>query len=242
MNDDPFMRELAQRVREEQAEDASLPADLVRPLDDAELDKILGGATEVLAANAARAPASARRRAWSGRAARGPSWRLAAGIATPLAAAAIAVLALRGPHPAERDDALVDLPPYALLIEGGERTTRSAAPEDPAAPLRVARDGQLVLLLRPRKPWSDAARARVLVEHAGELLPVSAEGRASSEGAIRIDLRGAAIAALPSGASRLVVLVSDAAHLPADPASVAKALRGEDRSVQALVKPIDVAP
>ena len=233
MNDDPLMRALAEQAKREKAEDASIPPALARPLDAHELDAILGGATAALGksektrvAPTAAAPAHARR----------PLTRFASMAAPLMAAAAIAFLVMR---PRTAGPAF---PPYDLVVEGASRATRSSPDVAPLGAVHVERDGHLVLVLRPRVPGSMDAQARVMIERDGRLTRWEADARASEEGAIRIDARGDALAALPSGASRLVVFISDASHLPSDEASARRAQRGEAPGVQALVQAIDVAP
>jgi len=227
MNEDRFMRELGARAKEENAEDSSLPSALARPFDAGELDRILDGATAKLNAPAGNVVSisSARKR-----------WGIIAGVAAPLAAAAVAVLTLRPSAPS--------LPTYDLLVEGGERPTRSAdAPSAaPGAPIRIVRDGRLVLVLRPRVPGTADARARVMIDNNGALTRWEADARASEEGAIRIDARGAPLAALPAGLSTLVVFVSTEASLPDSEPTARKAMRGEIAGVQTLLQPIDVTP
>lgn len=226
MTEDRLMRELGELAKDEPAHDRALPAELTRPFDDAELDAILDGARGKLGK---RASASGEASNVASLAAKRWRW-LAASVVAPLAAAAaFLVYAQRnadGPIPA-----------YDLVVEGGEQSARGPA-ERPAEKMHLARDGRFTLVLRPRVPGTADVHARVLVEHEGALMPWNADVRISDEGAIRVDGRGA-LATLPSGASRVVVVV--AGHAPTD-GEVERALYGRIRGVEAFTQSIDVVP
>src|SRR5690242_9929040 len=129
MSDDRLMRDLAGQVREERTEDSVLPPELRRPLDDRELEAILDRAT---AGGRVVPMAPARRR-----------WALYAGLAAPLAAAAIAVLVM---HPvAGTNQTGSGVPPYDLIIEGGDQETRGAPADAPRPVVHVSWSGRLVL-------------------------------------------------------------------------------------------------
>jgi hypothetical protein len=228
------MNGLAGEVREERAMDPILPAELRRPLDDGELDAILdraAGGKGAAAAESKVVPMRAARRRWA----------FYAGIAGPLAAAAVAVLVLRPMTGSNQTGS--GIPPYELIIEGGDRETRGAADEAPQPVVHVTRTGRLVIVARPRVPGHSAVSAKAMIERAdGSLVPWAVEARASEEGAVRIEARGSAIAALPAGSSRVVVFVGEAASLPADDAAARTAMHGDVPGVRALVQAVEVAP
>jgi hypothetical protein len=241
MSDDPLMRELADLVRKEREQDAALPAELHRPLDESELDAILDAAAPRVGAQTP-AKVVALDPARAARAASAKRWAMVAGIAGPLAAAAIAVLVAK-PMMTGSNETGSGVPPYDLVVEGGDRETRGAAEEAARPVVHLTRTGRLLLVARPRVPGAGEVAAKAMIERPdGSLVPWQVESRASSEGAVRIDARGAAIEALPAGASRVVVFVGAPSSLPADEAAAKKAMRGESNAVRVLAQPIDVAP
>ena len=234
MNDDPLMRGLADEVRHESTEDAAIPAELRRPFDDRELDVMLDRAVASRDGGSKVVPIGSARRAQR-------RWAMYVGIAGPVAAAAIAVLVAK-PMMTGSNETGSGVPPYDLVIEGGDRSTRGA-PEEARPVVHLTRTGRLTIVARPRVPGSGEVAAKAMIEHSdGSLTPWDVEARTSSEGAIRIDARGPAIAALPAGASRVVVFVGAAASLPSDEAAAKRALAGGSNAVRALAQPIDVEP
>jgi hypothetical protein len=227
------MRELGKIAREEA--EAPLPSELARPLDAAELDAIaarvaasldpkIGMPAPERSAQVTRLPARPRR------------WRWLAVAAAPVAAAAVAVLALRTPRPSG-----IELPPYELIVEGNQGTTRADEPAAPGDVIHVARGGRLTFVLRPRSPVTARVGARAWLDDGKALTPWNVAAKVSAEGALRIDASGGALRALPNGSSRVVLFVADAERLPEDEGAARRAIDGGAAGVQVQVVRVIVA-
>ncbi len=187
------------------------------------------GAENENAKPAAVGPAEARARArWGGRS-------LAIGAFVVAAAAAALLWSRTTPPP----DALAS---YELVVEGSQRATRSGEPTRATEPVRVARDGRLVILARPRVRVPAGVRAVVRIAHGDALTAWKVVPEISAEGAVRVEAGPSALAELPDGASQLVVFVARADLLPTTDDAARAARRSAPEGVRVLERSIDVAP
>jgi hypothetical protein len=178
-----------------------------RPLEASTKDRIARSALEQL-------QPVRRRTAW---------WRRAAFVAAPMAAAAaIAVLLTRAPAPPGAGTAL---PTYALLVTGGDRTTRSGSAPD-SAPIELHRGSRLEIVLRPATPASSAVVVSAFLVRGSEARAWTVPMERSTDGAVRIAGEAGALLAVPAGTWDLAFVVGRDGAVTADPSEVARAAQG----------------
>jgi hypothetical protein len=178
-----------------------------RPLEASTKDRIARGALEHLR--------PARRRAgW---------WRRAALVAAPLAAAAAVVILLTRAAPPPGADAA--LPTYALVVMGGDQTTRSGAAPD-SAPIELHRGSRLEIVLRPATPVSSPVVVSAFLVRGGEAHAWSVPMDRSTDGAVRIAGEARTLLAVPAGSWDLAFVVGGDGAATADPSEVARATQG----------------
>jgi hypothetical protein len=157
---------------------------------------------------------------------RGPVWRRVALIAAPLAAAAavLLVVSVRMRQPAEP---LALIPQYALALSGGDRATRSGAPDD-SGPVELHRGSNLEIVLRPSTAVSHPVMVRAFLLQGAEARPWDVPMDRSADGAVRIaGQAGALLAGAAPGSWDLVFTVGPEGSATPDAADVARAAHGD---------------
>lgn len=216
--DDPVWERLARgelepseaaRLRERAAADPEIATlyEAFRPLDDSTQERI---ATRV-ADRVAERPRI--------------TWRRAALVAGPLAAAAVIVLALRLPRSTASFPAV---PEYSLDLAGGDRATRSGAPAETGT-VAVHRESRLEIVLRPKTSVSGPVVVRSFLVRGDDARPWNVPMDRSPDGAVRIAGQAGTMLGVAPGSWDLAFTVGPAGAAEPDPHEVAKAVRG-DRS------------
>ena len=232
------MKELGRIAREEDsARDDAEARELLRPFSPEELRGMAESATKAVLGEGPEGtvvrPAEARGRArWAG------TGRPLAIGAFVVAAAAALLFWMRTAPPAMPDGALAS---YELVVEGGERPTRAGDPVNVTEPVRVARDGRLVIVARPAK-LATGVGAAVWIARGESLAAWSVTPQVSVEGAVRVEAGPSAIAELPEGSSRLVVFVGAPSALPSSERAARDVRRAPPAGVRVLERALDVAP
>jgi hypothetical protein len=211
---DELLNALGRLEREQRAAAAQRDDDpLVRPLAADEREALLAGVLGRLQTPASAATPSnvvalaPRRRA-----------RWLAGLGSLAAAAAVAVVLLRG-----GGEPALDLPAYAL-VRGGDATSRSHDAPPSAAPLRLRADSPVDLVLAPATPVAGPVDVRLVASHEGVSRWISGDATVSSDGVVR--LRGQAAWGLTPGRWQLAVIIGRPDRLPADLAAWERAAAG----------------
>jgi hypothetical protein len=139
----------------------------------------------------------------------------------PLALAASLLVAV-GALTMLRNEAVPALPGYGLRLEGQVAVMRGETPPPAAAPF--ATGNQFRLLLTPATPVRGDVVVRSYVLADAAPVPLLAPPpRISGDGAVLIEGTVGSDVRLPSGASRLLVIVGRESHLP-DPRAIAAQL------------------
>ena len=226
------MKELGRIAREGEApRDDAEARELLRPFSPEELEAMAAGATRELLGEPAKAEGRAATKA---RARWGGPMTIGAFV---LAAAAAVILWVRTAPPVS-----APLASYELVVEGGERPSRSGDPASDAEPVKVRRDGRLVLVARPRTALPAGASAGVvaMIARGDTLREWHVTPQISAEGAIRIEAAAAALAELPDGASRVVLFVGPPAALPSGEEAARASRRAPARDLQTLERDLFV--
>lgn len=235
MAEDPLMNALGRIAREsESPSDDEAARELLRPFSADELRQMADSAASVALGEpkkpAAVVPAAEAR----ARAKWGMGRTLAIGAFVVAAAAAVVLWARTAP---ERSN----IASYELVVEGSERASRSGEPTSATEPVRVSRDGRLVVIARPATKASGVA-ASVWIARGDTLTPWSVAPQVSPDGAVRIEAGPNALAQLPEGASQLVVYVSTSGALPGSEAAARDSRRAPPAGVRVLERALSVAP
>lgn len=212
---DELLNALGRLEREQRAAAAQRDDDpLVRPLAADEREALLNGVlgrlqTPASAASPSNVVALApRRRA-----------RWLAGLGSLAAAAAVAIVLLRG-----GGEPALDLPAYAL-VRGGDAASRSHDSPPSPAPLRLRADSPVDLVLAPATPVAGPVDVRLVASQGGgNSRWISGDATVSSDGVVR--LRGQAAWGLTPGRWQLAVIVGRPDRLPADLAAWERAAAG----------------
>lgn len=179
-----------------------------RPLDASLKKRITAQATEALAPRA-----------------RVLSWRRAAVIVAPLAAAAVIALVLVRRPPSE--DGAPSLPAYLMDFQGGDRTTRSAEPA-PSGPAELHRGSHVEMVLRPATAVNRPVTVRAFAVQGDAVRALELPTERSSDGAIRIQGEaGTLFHGVPAGRWDVALVVSAEGAVAPQPSEVASALRGD---------------
>jgi hypothetical protein len=241
--EDPLMKELGRIAREGESplDDTNARA-LLRPFGPEELETMAAGAAHELLGAEKVSPAEATWQGTAGRAAakgRAQWGRPAAIGAFVLAAAAAVLFWLRTVPPVP-----APIASYELVVEGSERPSRSDDRASDTDPIRVRRDGRLVLIARPRTALAAglSADAVAMIARGEALTAWHLSPQVSAEGAIRIEAAASAIAELPDGASRVVLFVGATAALPKDEDAGRVMRRTPPRGVLVFEREVTVVP
>jgi hypothetical protein len=201
------------------------------PLDDAffarveaRLDAQAAGRTD---ARVAPATGVLVRRRWARRFAAIPPLALAAGVTL------FAMRALRaGP----------ELPAYALLVEGGEKTTRGAASPatERADRPSFARDSEVHVALRPARDVTGPLTVAAAIVDSGRAHAWVPAVRVSPSGVVEIDGEASALLGSAPGDREIVLVVASRPSLPTDADAIAAMTEAPDvRVLRAHVTIVD---
>jgi hypothetical protein len=117
------------------------------------------------------------------------------------------------------------LPPYELIVGGGDRALRGGD-ADPVAVPRLARDSRFELLLRPASATSEPIEVRAFLVRDGIARPWQVTAEVSADGAARIQGRVDALFPAGPGEWGVLLVVGRRGHVELDAASAARLYGG----------------